>query len=107
MNQRDLINLFKFMSITFSPNDGEALLAIRKVNNMLQRMGKTWEDMYALCKSAPEASAPPEASDKTNGWEEEITNLPMAMLEKNVNERFKQAGLTQFEVAVRKSRNRI
>lgn len=104
MNQRDLVNLFKFMQLTMSPNDGEALLALRKVNNMLTRAGKTWEDMYVLCKSAPEASAPPEKSDKANGWEEEITDIPMAMLEKNVNERFKQAGLTQFEVAVRKSR---
>ncbi len=107
MNQRDLINLFKFMNITLSPNDGEALLAIRKVNNMLQRAGKTWEDMYMLCKNAPVNEAPPEASDKSGGWEEDITDLPMAMLEKNVNERFKQAGLSQFEVAVRKSRNRI
>lgn len=104
MNQRDLINLFKFMQITMSPNDGEALLAVRKVNNMLVRAGKTWEDMYVLCKSAPEVAAPAEKSDKSAGWEEEITDLPLAMLEKNVNERFKQAGLTQFEVAVKKSR---
>lgn len=107
MNQRDLVNLFKFMQLTMSPNDSEALLAIRKVNNMLQRSGKTWEDMYMMCKSAPTSEAPPEPSDKSGGWEEEITDLPMAMLEKNVNERFKQAGLTQFEVSVRKSKNRI
>jgi hypothetical protein len=95
------------MNLTMSPNDGEALMALRKVNMMLQRTGKSWEDMFNMCIHAPVQEAPPEPSDKSGGWEEDIVDLPMAMLEKNVNERFKQAGLSQFEVALKKSKNRI
>jgi len=102
MRQSDLINLFKFMGLTNSPSDAEALAALRRVNNMLNQAGKTWEDMYDLCKNAPEEQAHPELTDKTSGWEEEVVSLPSNMLAKKTEERFKQAGLTQFEANLKR-----
>lgn len=103
MKQNDLINLFKFLQCTMSNNDAEVVAVMRKVNMMLMRTGKTWENVYAMCQ-APASEAPPEASDKSSGWEEDVIDLPLAMLEKNVNERFKQAGLTQFEAQLKRNK---
>lgn len=97
MNQRDLLNLFKFMNLTKSQNDGEALAALRRINGILDAAGKTWEDIYNLCKSAPDPQAPAEAQDKTAGWEEEIVNLPSQALQSKMDERFAQIGYTKFE----------
>jgi len=46
MTDRDAQLLVKLLNLTDSDNDFEALIAIRKVNLLLKRHGKTWSDMY-------------------------------------------------------------
>lgn len=109
MTQKDVINLFKLLEGTNSASSAEVLEVLKRVNNMLRNAGKSWQDLYELCRTAPESEAPPEVSDKPNGWETEIIDLPNPMLLKNVQERFKQSGLTQFEKQANsniKSKNR-
>lgn len=44
MNQQDTDKLVKFLNLTQSDNDHEALAAIRKANEILKKNGITWDD---------------------------------------------------------------
>jgi hypothetical protein len=52
--------LQKLMNMTTSENDGEALNAIRRANDLLKKNGKSWEDFI---KERPRARSFTELSD--------------------------------------------
>lgn len=45
-HERNLARIKKLMGLTFSDNDHEALLALRKVNEMLKASNITWEYIF-------------------------------------------------------------
>ena len=64
--------IIKLLNLTQSPNDNEALSAIRRVNQMLKESNKGWTD---LLLSGPVAHKPPPVS--TDGFAKMVHNLYM------------------------------
>jgi hypothetical protein len=48
--------LIKLLGMTSSTFDGEALVAIRKANNLLKSAGLTWADVVTVSESAQKSS---------------------------------------------------
>lgn len=51
MTDQDVQRLVKFLNLTTSENDHEALIAMRKANALLKQHNKSWNDMYKVEKS--------------------------------------------------------
>ncbi|MET4121186.1 hypothetical protein ABIB85_007666 [Bradyrhizobium sp. JR1.5] len=60
----DRERLLKFMRLTESDHDGEAIAAMRMANKLIRSAGKTWEDVVSgVAAPAPKSYGSPAPSD--------------------------------------------
>ncbi|MET4518397.1 hypothetical protein [Bradyrhizobium sp. I1.7.5] len=60
----DRERLLKFLRLTASDHDGEAIAAMRMANKVIRSAGKTWEDVVSGCATpAPKSYGSPASTD--------------------------------------------
>ncbi len=64
--------LLKCLWLTTSPVEGEALAAVRKVNDLMRDMGLTWNDAFASAKPSAAANA---QDDDDEDWEDVFATI--------------------------------
>lgn len=64
--------LLKCLWLTTSPVEGEALAAVRKVNDLMRDMGLTWNDAFASAKTSTPANA---QEDDDEDWEDVFATI--------------------------------
>lgn len=91
MSKIDLTQLIKILNLTQSDSDGEALTAIRMVNQKIKAAGLTWEILIS-------AQSPHKSTQKQYRWKEMPEYYDRSWFKKTVEEREFTSTLDQSEV---------
>tara|TARA_R110000787_G_scaffold89337_8_gene189226 strand:- start:603 stop:1076 length:474 start_codon:yes stop_codon:yes gene_type:complete len=85
MLEADRARLVKFLGMSQSDFDGEALSAVRKANELIKKLNVTWDDVMAVNKPASSHESfwdnranyeysPQEKAYSTTGWNDDDTD---------------------------------